>query len=129
MSAEVNVPLLRKAVEWAEAEAAKPDPLARQWDQSEYYRTPENRRAVAGRPQADCGTAYCIAGWVCHINGEQFRDTHSGMTGLLANGATVIGRAQELLGLDYVTGIHLFTGSNTIEDVRRIAEDIAGERL
>ena len=40
MSNEVNIPLLRKAVEWAEAEATKPE-IDREWDQSNWVNAPE----------------------------------------------------------------------------------------
>lgn len=110
-----NIPLLRKAVEWAEAEAAKPA-ADRQWYQEDY----ETPAEIIGR---SCGTCFCIAGWVCHtIDGEV-----SDQPGY---------RAADLLGIDpdkhHGTETGLFWDYNSIQDVRRIAEDIAseaGERL
>jgi hypothetical protein len=77
---EVNIPLLRKAVEWAEAEAAKPA-IDSQWVQGLWVSNPSDvaeeliedtpldewsgtqyRQAVAAIAPEHCGTAYCIAG-------------------------------------------------------------------
>jgi hypothetical protein len=106
-ASEVNIPLLRKAVEWAEAEAAKPE--GGLWDQS-WYITDDNA----------CGTSYCIAGWVNVQNGAEGYDQ-----------ITDTSAAAESLGIPVWRGEdgHLFDGGNSIEDVRRIAEEIAGERL
>jgi hypothetical protein len=71
----VNIPLLRKAVEWAEAEAAKPPELC-EWRQT-YWVTPaseveaamwgiwaDSRSAVEVGRAPECGTCYCVAGYV-----------------------------------------------------------------
>ena len=68
----------------------------------------------------ECGTTYCIAGYVCEVAGL---DTN-----------TYAHDAADLLGIKYngygeEAGDLLFHANNSIEDVRRIAEDIAGERL
>ena len=129
----VNVPLLRKAVEWAEAEAAKPPELC-EWEQRLYVlptvetasadliaefggleRLAEERQRH-GRSE-DCGTCYCVAGYVASLSGQEF-GYHE---------ADVI--AAEALGLDGYEASSLFDARNTIEDVRRIAEEIARERL
>ena len=120
MTDTVNIPLLRKAVEWAEAEAAKPPELC-EWEQNYYSVDPHKHRIPISRPAtgeritkaAECGTCYCIAGYV------------SVMAGKVATAEN----AQALLGLDDDDAYALFHFENTIEDVRRIAEDIAGERL
>ena len=78
---EVNIPLLRKAVEWAEAEAL----------------------CIAGK------VAFDLTGNMSYFDAEPI--------------------AREALGLDNGQAIRLFNQWNDIEDVRRIAEDIAGERL
>lgn len=125
---EVNIPLLRKAIEWAEAEAAKPEALC-EWAQTMWI-TPRGDEQFdvsvevstltttqRGR-SPECGTCFCIAGFV------QFQ-----ADGIVDE--NVAERAAELLGLP-ASGAQahpLFAGYNTIDDVRRIAEDIAGERL
>lgn len=121
----VNIPLLRKAVEWAEAEAAKPE------GESEWY-----QGFWLSTPIGDCGTAYCIAGWVA-----QHVDPRYALRSA-ADGVHACDIAGDALGLPNpepswvhmgLTGRHamqpLFSGGNSIEDVRRIAESIAGERL
>ena len=133
---EVNVPLLRKALEWAEAEAAKPEGLC-EWDQVRLDPSSGPERAgwlrptnsleqahvvannIVARMHKDpaCGTCYCIAGWVVYeVDGQ-------------VDLKTVEKRARELLGLTGTQSIRLFGGGNSIQDVRRIAEHLAGERL
>lgn len=133
MNKEVNIPLLRKAVEWAEAEAAKPV-VESQWLQESWSMSPEEKaHAIATQEGLTdlpayvervqelipvCGTAYCIAGWIqLHLEGEVSEEA-----------ADV---AAEALGIDgyWLADTHLFDSANTIEDVRRIAESLAGERL
>lgn len=128
---EVNVPLLRKGVEWAEVEACRPF-AERAWDQQVY-------RASVGaelyNPETQdyeikCNTAYCIAGWTVAVTlGDNEQQSLTGdvlsLTGDFI--ATVEGRALEMLGLEGDSG--LFDCNNSIEEVRRIAEEIAGERL
>jgi nucleotide-binding universal stress UspA family protein len=105
-----NIPLLRKAVEWAEAEAAKTDGTSL-WDQTIW----------AG--DTGCGTAYCVAGWtVYEAAGRQD----------VRVGPQVESEAQALVGLTDDESSDLFHPDNSIEDIRRIAEQIAaraGERL
>jgi hypothetical protein len=119
MSAQVvNIPLLRKAVEWAEAEAAKPEAQC-EWWQGEF----QVPAMALGR---DCDTCYCIAGWVLHTaaNKPDIEFSHADAAG-------------NLLGIDGYRHLEdadhgLFHPANSIEDVRRIAEEIAasaGERL
>ena len=123
----VNIPLLRKAVEWAEAEAAKPFELC-EWRQAMWVTTFDEdatrkwkfiaqrttREALGKAPE--CGTCYCIAGYVvAAVDGRE----HVSLS--------TEERAAQLLGLPGHSD--LFDAVNTIEDVRRIAEDIAGERL
>lgn len=145
----VNVPLLRKVVEWAEAEAAKPREIS-EWEQSMWESDPHENlffdpNAVdyiesqneyvkqAYKKSDECGTCYCIAGYTASITlrpGETMRDGR-----IYLNGKDVChssDRAIEELGLPvdkYDFMPQLFDAANTIEDVRRIAEGIAGERL
>lgn len=104
-----NIPLLRKAVEWAEAEAAKPNDTGL-WNQALWAF------------DTGCGTAYCIAGWTVY---EAAGET-------VPVGPRVEQRAMHLLGLTYDEAWRLFDCDLSIQDVRRIAGEIAaraGERL
>lgn len=113
----VNVPLLRKVVEWAEAEAenARRGSLS-QWYQGDYIM------------ETGCGTAYCIAGWTLHEAGY----TDEEIKQMSTNGKAPA-KAAELLGIEfnrgYGDGHRLFFGSNSIEKVRILAEEAAGEKL
>lgn len=119
-----NIPLLRKAVEWAEAEAAKTDGTC-QWNQGNYaWKT-------------TCGTAYCIAGYVVAISDLPDATQEvmsSGCVRLWINGELTCwaDAADELLGLTDEEGDALYWGTNTVAEVRAAAEQIAaraGERL
>lgn len=142
---EVNVPLLRKAVEWAEAEAAKPWTL-RQWRQQDWITNPKKlalqTRDSLGRfvkggkvetKDAECGTCYCIAGWVATqvVGAEPVDATYWSAIVTTPEGkqdkVPVI--AMKELGLNWRQADRLFAATNTIEKVREIAESIAGERL
>ena len=118
---DVNIPLLRKCVEWAEAEAMKPDEL-RNWEQNYYSVEPDQypiARPIRGVGQVEvqkapsCGTCYCIAGYASYLSEK--------VPGSVAGA--------EVLGLNSSDARVLFDEENTIEDIRRIAESIAGERL
>ncbi len=111
----VNIPLLRKAVEWAEAEAEKPPALC-EWEQTVYVLPPERFELYGRSPE--CGTCYCIAGYIA-----------AQADGPVVDEDTAGNRAQELLGISDFQSDLLFDGCNNIEDVRRIAEQIAGEPL
>jgi len=131
---DVNIPLLRKAVEWAEAEAMKPIEMSR-WEQTMWVTTPQDQaysRArlaelgprgwngwmeQAAKRAPECGTCYCIAGYIAHeVEG-------------MAVGRSADDAAGDLLGISTDNADELFNANNTIEDVRRIAESIAGEKL
>jgi hypothetical protein len=133
MTDQVNIPLLRKAVEWAEAEAAKPPEMC-EWEQRRYIlprldeADPETASAYGGLENVarereefgkaeECGTCYCIAGYVAAVSGRPF-DYYS---------AEYV--ASEELGISAFGADALFCATNSIADVRRIAEEIAGERL
>ena len=106
----VNIPLLRKAVEWAEAEAA----------------LGEDGRWVQAFVSSEkhCGTSYCIAGWVAA------QDTETGDPYDVPCGDPVR-HAADRLGIPHTDDEWnpLFHADNTIKDVRHIAESLAGERL
>lgn len=119
---EINIPLLRKAVEWVEEQDAKPYEN-RQWHQSQ-WRTPAKVAASVYGKAADCGTCYCVAGYVAELVGTEWNTVNwvQSTDGRLAHDI-----AAEALGLT-ATG-RLFDGDNTAADVRRIAEDLTGEKL
>ncbi|MGH3498422.1 MAG: hypothetical protein ACRDP1_13255 [Nocardioidaceae bacterium] len=124
-----DLPLLREALEWAEAEAAKPAG-DRQWNQK-YYRLTPDQAPLFGHPKVPaCGTTYCLFGWVCYLAGEEWASPMNGAR--LAGDGHVFDRAADLLGLDIDTANRLSHFTNTIDDLRRIAEEIAasvGETL
>jgi hypothetical protein len=130
---EVNIPLLRKAVEWAEAEAAKPEVLSA-WDQGNWVRTRDERlkrmSSESRQEYAECGTTYCIAGYVtAGMQGMTFDDGYNDGGEHVADiAAGLLGIAPPRDALSPEPG-HLFHMYNDATDVRRIAESIAGERL
>jgi hypothetical protein len=119
-----NIPLLRKAVEWAEVEAKRP-PQIRQWYQATYT-VPEEDRIDMLNHEPGCGTAYCIAGYVGALLDERF--ANAAMTDTMH----VEDFATDALGLTDRQACLLFSGGNSIEMVRQVAEQIAesvGEKL
>jgi hypothetical protein len=122
-----NIPLLRKAVEWAEAEAAKTDGTCL-WDQGSWAE------------QTDCGTTYCIAGYTVLIAlpqaemREREDENEPGLLDLYVDGerAWWSETAASVLGITREECLDLFEADNSIADVRLFAEQIAaraGERL
>jgi hypothetical protein len=118
-----NIPLLRKAVEWAEAEAAKTDGPC-MWNQA-IWATP-----------TDCGTTYCIAGYVCATTSDpRIVVSHEDVwPELYVDGewAPWSETAQAQLGLTHDEAEALFLDAQDLPAVRAAAESIAaraGERL
>jgi hypothetical protein len=129
----VDVPLLRKVVEWAEVEAQKPF-MERRWYQDAYYMKDGDTIYNPERDDFDvvrCGTAFCIAGWTVAETlgaGEAMNsggDVVDSKTGRFIRDCE--DRAREMLNISSDHG--LFDCGLTIEEVRRIAEKIAGESL
>lgn len=127
----VDVPLLRKVVEWAEVEAKKPF-MERAWYQDAYYMRPGEHvfNPETEKSEIRCGTAYCIAGWtVAETLGPDEAMNFSG--DVVTSAGEFIRdceeRALEMLNISTDHG--LFDCSLTIEEVRAIAEKIAGEPL
>jgi hypothetical protein len=119
----VNVPLLRTAVEWAEAEAAKPAESC-QWHQADFVADAEEVAVYRGVTHVDCGTCYCIAGYISQLLDARYA------TSYFVDDVSMNDFAMTALGIESETGATaLFAPSNTIEDVRRYAEELAGERL
>ena len=124
---DVNVPLLRKAVEWVETEATKPI-ATREWYQRSWRRS-DGSMVLNEEDEyvSHCGTAYCVAGYVGQMLQPQFQ--HSQWAELDGKSVHVADFASEALGLTGDESERLFHYDNTAQDVRRIAEKIAGEPL
>lgn len=106
----LNIPLLRKGLEWAEAEAARPDQEMSEWYQDGVIMD----AAQVGR---SCGTCYCLAGYIAvQVDPSASWDS-------------AIPIAVNALGLKFGELGGLFVGDNSIEKLRSIAESLAGEKL
>lgn len=108
---EPNVPLLRKVVEWVEEQDRLPK-SERVWNQIFW-----------------CGTTYCIAGKLALDDGWQVLDSQSNTVHKGGLAAWPDDIAKNLLGLAIGDASQLFDPDNTAADIRRIAEELAGERL
>lgn len=118
-----DLPLLRKAVEWAEAEAKLPETDS-QWYQGTWC-------SPGSAVERTCGTAYCIAGFVV--------STQYTFDQMWEGDVEISSTAMEMLGLNYEEGVGgslgtagLFAAYNDIDDIREIARRIAanhGEEL
>ena len=125
-----NVPLLRKAVEWVEAEAAKGKdskgiPLG-EWIQGAWATDKTDLVTYYGtalEQEHTCGTAFCVAGYVGQLQEPRYAEKDT------VDGVHVSEFAEKVLGLTPSESTALFSGGNSAEDVRRIAERIAGEAL
>lgn len=111
----VNIPLLRKAVEWVEEQDALPEDT-RQWMQDVWGLSEDDRLMEYGH-SVGCGTAYCVGGKIAEDAGIDWSIQAAGHV------------AGDLLGLTGLQADELFEPGNTAADIRRIAESIAGERL
>lgn len=113
---EFNLPLLRKAIEWAKAEAALEN--NGQWDQGTW------RRVEA------CGTKYCVAGYVCETMGERWHPEYPQWVMDAETGNDVIpGQvAAQHLGLYECEAAQLFRGDNSIHMVLDYARAFAARR-
>ena len=131
---EVNIPLLRKAVEWAEFEAAQPA-IDCHWNQGWFVLKPQDVAAdlldscesyEASHLDAlapHCETTYCIAGYVGQLLNPAYAKNDT------VRGVHVAEFARRELGISQGDAEWLFEGSHTIEEVRSVAEHIAGEKL
>ena len=154
MNENVNIPLLRKAVEWVEEQDKLPE-IDREWRQASYvlksqyhaqslvqelYAKPlavpvsyqEFRAGMERLTQqvaAHCGTAYCVAGYLAQQTDDRFKLASSYYDPKTDTDVHVADVAQELLGLDEESAQLLFEGGNTAADIRRLAEQFAGEKL
>jgi hypothetical protein len=133
--ANVNVALLRKGVEWVEEQNTLPW-ADRVWNQNywmidaeEAEPAPKETDAKQGEVKNFCGTCYCFAGNVAAWDG--YRVYSEGMAKNPRTGESVDPEsyAIERLGITNPQAWALFDEENTAEDIRRIAEEIAGQRL
>jgi len=119
-----NLPLLRKTLEWAEAEAEQPRELS-EWYQGSWI------------TKRGCGTACCIAGKVAIDNGAVSLDQIDAiLQGVdfddLFQGDYIGDFAKRELGLLEIEAEMLFFHSNNIDELWEIGNWIAarsGERL
>lgn len=152
---QVNIPLLRKQVETVEREAALPEEK-RSWVQRSWITIrntlgleviDENEHWQVAKVTKSCGTAGCLAGNTvldagydtfifepaCQCGGEACSKDENRVAQVVVDengGRSMIrDKAAELLGLSYDEADRLFFPTNSAEDIRFIAEDIAGERL
>lgn len=105
---ELNIPLLRKQLEWADSENAK----AKRGEQSEWDQT------------AWCGTSCCIAGHTALDLGWQHIDTTAAVKGDVVSGVRDIAKAG--LGLTSCEADLLFAGDNDIDTLWSVAREITG---
>lgn len=125
-----NIPLLRKMVEWVEEQDRLEE--NREWYQSEWIVTPSEYPELYDEAENWCGTACCVAGKVALMDGWKAADFYSGSATTVTKDGEyreVREVAAELLGIPDYGGHPLFDGNNTATDIRRIAEEIAGEPL
>jgi hypothetical protein len=146
---EVNIPLLRKIVEWVEEQGDLPYHLS-EWDQQMWVKDSACRRyeiKIAARDydetkdpwdydyweerlaksvghESDCGTSYCAAGRIASWHDPDYLTTARPEDKPHADTF-----AAQLLGVDSRDATALFGANNTPETFRQIAEEIAGERL
>lgn len=122
---EPNVPLLRKMVEWVEEQDALPE--EKEWYQGTWFFTKFHPEEAEW-----CDSAMCVAGKVAVDDGWVPRVVPPHFTGEVIKGEkreNVWVVAAWLLGLEMEVADVLFNGDNEAHDIRRIAEEIAGERL
>lgn len=120
---EPNIPLLRKVVEWVEWQDQLEE--GKEWYQGTWFH--QNYFAE----EEWCDSAMCVAGKVVTDAGWVLVKQDLSRSLVAKNGymEAVWDVAAELLGLDDITAGNLFDGGNEAHDIRRIAEEIAGERL
>ena len=140
---EVNVPLLRKGLEWVEWQDTLPI-IDSEWNQGDYLISPTvkaftmvagerylgNHRltmleieALTTRVAPHCGSAYCFAGYVGQLEDARYAKTDE------VDGVHVGQFAQEQLGITEDQAEALFSADNTAADIRAICESIVGEPL
>ena len=133
--------LLRKGVEWVEEQDALPI-VDRTWHQGSWWMSKRRREGylreiarkgtchVSEQQVKDCGTAYCLFGYLADITGQEWDEDSAGFLGSrLKSGKSVSTYIARLLDLDAEEAEELSRAHNTAADIREVAEQIAGERL
>lgn len=137
-----NIPMFRKLVEWVE-EQDQFDENDREWRQESWLRdTVRGKKSETNFMLQNvnfCGTQVCVAGKAALLDGwtPVFTTDEVGVVdswytmvvekdGFRSNLDEV---ATKALNITYEEASYLFEGDNTAKDVRRIAEEICGERL
>lgn len=142
-STEPNIPLMRKALEWVEEQAELPL-VKREWYQGA-WRTSHRTQMWS------CGTAYCVAGYICEIDPDtqwasndwedEYFDEVLATPEEIADGVandweddglfTVRAdvRAASLLGLHPLQADPIWNGRNNAPTIRRLLEQAVGEPL
>lgn len=133
----VNIPLLRKAVEWVEWQELLPE-KKRTWVQGTWtslvtkaglpLRSDRAAERVLSSGRWTCQTSMCVAGWVA---------LETGWKPTLINGMVekngIMQHVQEIaakeLGIASYWAERLFSGSNDAKSIRHYAELAAEERL
>jgi len=149
---DIDIPLLRKVVEWAETEEKLTKD--REWFQGAWVReetfpiaaTAYQSGDVASQTTPWCKTTMCIAGKIALDAGwkpmmsrdPRDREDTGVMDGsaFYADFATKDGASREIrsiaveeLDITLREAFKLFEGGNDAADIRTFAEEIAGERL
>jgi hypothetical protein len=127
-----NLPVLRKANEWVQAEALLP--LAeREWEQSSWMITAPERKLYAvyvtkaeREAWLKCGTAYCVAGYVASLDGPVSR-TPEGVV-IAHDGTQVSEYAQQVLGLTGYEAEELFEGDNSASFIDGFIREVFAEQ-
>lgn len=118
---EFNLNLLRESVEWVEEqnELMEND---RVWNQGR-WNTPAHEYE-----QSECGTVYCLAGYIIQKGNSFSEFTTEGMfKNIDGCELPVSDGAAMLLGVELEESDLLFYGGNDAEDIRRNAAEISLE--
>jgi hypothetical protein len=127
---KTNIPELIKALAWVEQEASKPAELC-EWNQGSWIENPEDViDYVEETPlkSPDCGTCYCVAGYIAShnlnkgeylVSGSAFIIDERGVSIWPDENQTIEDRARQVLGLSPEEAEDLFAACNTLKDVRK----------
>lgn len=118
MTDVVNIPLLRKAVEWVEEQnKLEWDDPRRRWDQGVYG---------IQEPQKDCGSVCCVAGYIVSLEQPELWEAFIQEQSIKPSIPEAAARA---MGVPIDLAWDLFNANNSAATVRALAEEFAGEKL